>query len=296
VSNWKAAFSLPFVYCGLATDFWETFGAYRRLEKSYPSTFFVIPKKDKAGRPLDRPNGWRAARYDIDALEDELLTLIDDGCEVALHGIDAWSNTADGREERRIIQALTGRTEVGVRMHWLYFDQGSWAILDEAGFSYDSTSGYNEAVGYRAGTTQAFRPLSCERLLELPMHVMDTALFYKSHLNLSINEAMATIDQMITGVGRLGGVLTINWHDRSIAPERLWDRPYVDLLEKLSQEGAWFATASQAVAWFRKRRAFSFAGEEGIPPVDSDQPADGLPGIQIRLHRGRNDGRARMAA
>ena len=30
--------------------------------------------------------------------------------------------------------------------------------LDEAGFEYDSTVGYNDAVGYRAGTSQVFRP------------------------------------------------------------------------------------------------------------------------------------------
>ena len=43
---------------------------------------------------------------------------------------------------------------------------------------YDSTIGYNETVGYRAGTTQPYRPLAASRLLELPLHVMDTALFY----------------------------------------------------------------------------------------------------------------------
>ena len=45
--------------------------------------------------------------------------------------------------------------------------------------------GYNETVGYRAGTTQAYKPLEASRLLELPLHVMDTALFYPAYLGLS---------------------------------------------------------------------------------------------------------------
>ena len=40
-------------------------------------------------------------------------------------------------------------------MHWLYFDRIAGAAR-AAGFTYDSTWGYNEAVGYRAGTSQVF--------------------------------------------------------------------------------------------------------------------------------------------
>ena len=50
-----------------------------------------------------------------------------------------------------------------------------------AGATYDSTIGYNETVGYRAGTTQVYKPLEMTRLLELPLHVMDTAMFYPAY-------------------------------------------------------------------------------------------------------------------
>ncbi len=100
------------------------------------------------------------------------------GCEVGLHGIDAWLDSSKGREELEEIRRLTGASEIGVRMHWLYYDQQSPVALEKAGAAYDSTIGYNETVGYRAGTTQAYKPLEATRLLELPLHVMDTALFY----------------------------------------------------------------------------------------------------------------------
>jgi hypothetical protein len=175
-------------------------------------------------------------------------------------------------------------------MHWLFFDEQSPAMLEKAGFSYDSTIGYNETIGYRAGTTQAFKPLDVERILELPMHIMDTALFYSDYLNLSPKEARTVIAPLIENTARFGGVLTVNWHDRSIAPERLWDDAYIRLLEDLKGRQAWFATANQAVSWFGKRRAAmiestTFAGDAARVKVSLSQNDDDLPGLRVRLHK-----------
>ena len=51
----------------------------------------------------------------------------------------------------------------------------------------------------------------------------------------------------------------VNWHDRSLAPERLWNQCYRELLAEISRDGrAWFATAGQAVEWYRWRRSIRF--------------------------------------
>jgi hypothetical protein len=55
-----------------------------------------------------------------------------------------------------------------------------------------------------------------------------------------------------------GGVLTLNWHDRSIAPERLWGWVYKEALNELEARGARFMTAGNTVGWFRKRRGIQF--------------------------------------
>ena len=182
------------------------------------------------------------------------------GCEIGLHGIDAYINEDSGRVELAQIRQLTGSKNIGVRMHWLYFGEQSARILEKVGAAYDSTNGYNEAIGYRAGTTQVFRPLGSTRLLELPLHIMDTALFYPDRMNLSPREAAKRVNRIIAQAVEFGGVVTVNWHDRSIAPERCWDEFYVDLVRELKDQGAWFATAEQAVAWFRKRRAAAVEG------------------------------------
>src|SRR5262249_10841338 len=150
----------------------------------------------------------RAVRYELAEIKGDLQSLAAKGCEVGVHGIDAWHDVSKGRWERKTVQAVMGQAEMGVRMHWLYFDNCSPALLEKAGFSYDSSVGYNEAVGYRAGTCQAFRPLDADRLLELPLHAMDTALFFPSHMNLKPNQARAVLDGMTANFVRLGGVFT----------------------------------------------------------------------------------------
>jgi hypothetical protein len=288
ISNLAAALSLPLVYLGWMKDPWAQFDRYVKIEKGASSTFFFIPAKDNAGVPLrGRSATKRAAKYDIANMRADLRSLGKAGCELGVHGIDAWNNSTAGRRELDKLKSVTGNNELGVRMHWLYFDENSNAALEEAGFSYDSTCGYNQTVGYRAGTLQVFKPRPVQRLLELPLHVMDTALFFDGYSNFSPKHAKAAVSELIEHAVKFGGVLTFNWHDRSIAPERLWDETYIGLLEELRNRGAWVTNARQAVAWFRKRRGAeinesavqSGQGIKGLSPS-----SDGLPGLQLRIH------------
>jgi hypothetical protein len=291
VVNWMAAFSLPLVHLGLAKDFWNQFDRYIDIEKGLSSTFFVIPYKAVSGW-LDRgpAPSKRATRYDISDITCQLGRIRLANCEIGLHGIDAWRDSERGRAELERIRQVTGAQEVGVRMHWLYFNEKSPAQLENAGFSYDSTVGYNETVGYRAGTTQAFKPLMVERILELPLHIMDTALFYPAYMDLSPRQAETVVDAFVENALRFGGALTINWHDRSIAPERLWDHFYIKLLEKLKSRNVWFATSMKAVAWFRARRLAVIESDicEGktvrVKASLNENHGD-LPGLRLRVHR-----------
>ncbi len=292
LSNWAAALRLPFVHFGIAKDFWCEFDRYLELEKGLPSTFFVLPVKNYPGRIAggSAPR-FRASRYAASDIAGQIQKLLTAGCEIGLHGIDAWLDSSRGREELEEIRRITGMSDVGVRMHWLYNDQQSPLALEKAGAAYDSTIGYNETVGYRAGTTQAYKPLQASRLLELPLHVMDTALFYSSHLKLSPRQARTLISSMVDNVVQFGGSLTINWHDRSIAPERLWDTCYVNLVQELKDRGAWFSTAGQAVSWFRKRRSAVFETVSCEPNAlrakVSVPLADQLPGLRLRVYNAR---------
>jgi hypothetical protein len=117
---------------------------------------------------------------------------------------------------------------------------------------------------------------------------MDTALFYPSHLGLSQQQANSLVRPMLDNAVRFGGTLTINWHDRSFAPERLWGEFYSDLVQDLKSRGAWFSTASQTTSWSRKRRSAKFETDSSAPGgvrahVAVDQ-RDNLPALRLRVH------------
>jgi hypothetical protein len=289
--NWAAALKLPFVHMGIAKDFWHGFeDRYLELEKGLSSTFFVIPFKNDPGKNFNgQTPGFRAARYSAADIADSIRKIVAAGCEVGLHGIDAWLDSSRSHEELEEIRRLTGVSEIGVRMHWLYYDQQSPVALEKAEAAYDSTIGYNETVGYRAGTTQVYKPLEVTRLLELPLHVMDTAMFYPAYLGLSPRQAKTVVGHIADNATQLGGCLTVNWHDRSLAPERLWDTSYRDLVQDLKSRGAWFATAGEAVSWFRKRRSVVFETDckepYGVRAKATAGYDDGLPGLRLRIHR-----------
>ncbi len=294
IQNLHAAMKLPFVYLGWAEDFWAGFERrYSAMEKGLPSTYFVLPFKGIPGktRECEAPK-LRASGYSAKEIEKSLASIRDSGSEVATHGINAWLTAEEASREMREVRAESGESECGIRMHWLYFDEKSPAVLEEAGANYDSTLGYRDTVGFRCGTTQAFKPLGADRLLELPLTVMDTALFYPAYLNLSQAEAVPILRETVARVAEFGGCITVNWHDRSLAPERQWGESYEALLEDLRGRNAWFATASQAAAWFQNRRSAKFQhdekGERLVGITTAKPSKGGLPGLQLRTYSTQN--------
>jgi len=261
--NIKAAFSLPLVYAGLTKDIWFDLDRYTEIEEGIRSTFFFIPFRDQPGSCKSGPAPkYRAARYDVARNKKHIEKLLEKGHEIGLHGIDAWLNIEKAIAERETIKTLTSGECLGVRMHWLYFDINSARILEKAGFHYDSTRGYNETVGYLTGTAQVFLLPGTSNTYELPLHVMDTSLFSGKRGRLHESSAFERCNNLCNYCEKYGGVLTINWHTRSLNPERNWDDFYLYLLEYLRSRNVWFAGARQAVEWFKLRRSVQFESVE----------------------------------
>jgi hypothetical protein len=293
-TNWRAALSLPLVYFGVVPDFWLEFDRYRELERDLGSTFFFIPFKNCPGQQGKEPApARRAAKYDVLKMKEDILRLANDGCEIGLHGIDAWCNSHMARRECAVISNLTGQAEVGVRMHWLYFRSDSPDVLESAQLSYDSTFGYNDAVGFRAGTSQVFCIPPSKSLLELPLIVQDTALFYPDRMNLRDEDAMNTCIEVIEQFSRFGGVLTVNWHTRSLSPERLWGEFYKSFIARIKSSRAWFGTAQQIVNWFRARRAIEFlevcSSGDTSNLIITGPSSNGKPPFRVRVYNASKD-------
>jgi len=282
--NWRAVASLPFVYLGWANDFWEPFDWYLNVEKDLPSTYFVVPFKGRSGEKVSgRKGARRAVAYEASDHAQSLALAQRAGCEIGVHGIDAWHSVELGRNERNRISEITGEPATGIRMHWLLQDANTALVLEDGGYAYDSTVGYNETIGYRAGTSQVFRPLNAKVLLELPVQIQDGALFYPQRLDLSDSGAEKLCGNLIEDVEKFGGVLTTIWHDRSHAPERLWGEFYIRLIRKLRSLDAWFDTAGRVAGWFGRRRQVRFEQIETCDGLRTTLRYDG-PQIQPPLN------------
>ncbi|HTV00767.1 MAG TPA: hypothetical protein VMF13_09530 [Luteitalea sp.] len=283
--NVAAALSLPLVLLGARSDFWDPVAQYATANGGRPATFFVVPTRNHPGTAPDGVvHRGRAVRYEAADVSPRLRAAVAAGHEVALHGLDAWRDTQSASSELARVARASGSASRGVRMHWLYFDADSPARLDAAGFDYDSTRGYNEDVGFRTGTTQAFRAPGCMELMELPLSIMDTALFFPQRLGLSPTEGLERCAPLLEHAGRVGGALVVNWHDRSLAPERLWYEAYAHLLAEVDRRNAWYATAGDTVAWFRWRRAIRFEADGDALIVQADPASGRLPGAAVRVH------------
>ncbi|MEY4385628.1 MAG: hypothetical protein RLY20_911 [Verrucomicrobiota bacterium] len=288
-ASWAAALKLPFVYLGLAKDFWEPFEWYLKVEKGLSPTYYLIPFKHRAGDKLTRPDASRrASGYGVADIPESVTRLLQEGCEVGVHGIDAWHSVEKGREEFSAVADVAGRKEMGIRMHWLAWGEESYRVLEQAGYSYDSTSGYNEAPGYRNGATQVFKPLPARSLMELPMHVQDGALFFPGRLGLSEAAAWEKCELLMNNARQFGGVLTIIWHDRSHGPERFWGDFYVRFVDALKAQSVRFSTAAQSVAWFRARRSVTFKRvTDAAPRVALSAGGQSVnPPLRVRIHSG----------
>ncbi len=295
LKNWAAILSLPLVYARVLPDFWLPFDRYIAADGEFRSTFFLIPFPRRPGRGLNGPSSpTRSVRYAVEETRPWMSKLRSLGFEVGVHGIDAWSDLEAATGELKEVAELVGEPELGVRMHWLYFDEGSFATLDQAGFRYDTSFGYNDAAGFRAGTAQVFRPLSAERLLELPLVIQDTALFYPDRMNCTEREALPICERILDWAQELGGVSTLLWHERSLVPERQWDGTYRWLLAQLRQRGACVLPARDVVSWFDARRSVELEGatveaDRLYALADRGPETGASPALILRIHGGLTD-------
>jgi hypothetical protein len=105
---------------------------------------------------------------------------------------------------------------------------------------------------------------------------------------LSEAEALNTCRDLIHTMYLSGGALTVNWHTRSLSPERLWGDFYTELLREIQKYHVWFGTAQEIVRWFRERRALRFDSvhfeENGVRVALSSPIGSSEPPLTVRSH------------
>ena len=201
--------------------------------------------------------GYEGRRVHVNELMRDMVRR---GHEVGLHG--SYMSHRDAGElsrQRTQIGDAIGGSPPGIRQHFLRFDPAvTWTAQAGAGFAYDTTLGYNEALGFRAGIAAPFRPWDPvgrkpHDLWELPLSVMDGALFRT--LGLDADHATERVTGLLESVERSGGLAVLLWHPNA-ADERQfpgWLECYRRVLAWLAGREAWVTTAGELAAWWADR-------------------------------------------
>ena len=208
----------------------------RRCDAS--STFFLMA--DHA-HELDGPGADPYERLRPRLVE----TLLGGAAEVGLHG--SYSAAEDGGRlaaEKQKLEQLAGPVR-GQRYHFLRLDlRRNLSDMEAAGFAYDSTLGFNDAPGFRAGIAHPFRPWNLERnapcdLVEVPLAAMDVTLSAERYLDLSAGQAEERLRTLVDWAAEHGGGFAVLWHseqyDSAIKPG--WDRLYRRFMEDVRARG-----------------------------------------------------------
>ena len=183
------------------------------------------------------------------------------GFEVGLHG-SYNSALVPGRlaAEKTALEQATGLSVTSTRQHFLHWDIRTTPPLQaDAGFSADSTLGFNRNIGLRAGTSLPFRLFDFEQdravePVELPIVVSDPALIREDALELGLELARETLRAMLDRIADVAGVATVVFHPNNLEqPDYL--RLFEDVIAYGRVRGAWFASVAELDAWFRAREA-----------------------------------------
>ncbi|MDX6494277.1 MAG: hypothetical protein QOE17_263 [Gaiellales bacterium] len=183
--------------------------------------------------------------------------LASQGDEIGLHPSYTTSDhPARLEDEKRRLESITGSPVRSVRFHFLRHDaHRSLPQLDRLGFALDSSQGYADRPGMRAGFSFPYRPYDIERdrpldLVELPLAVMDATLSDERYLGLSAEDGFRRATALLERVAEAGGTVALLWHnDRFAGPyARGWDRCYERLLGWVRDRGGRLCACEDVLA------------------------------------------------
>ena len=236
---------------------YKNFKKIVQLEKRYnanSSFFFLSSEKDIFGK-----------KYNVEDVKDEISYLIEQDCEIGLHtSFYAYNNLEMIKHEKEKLERIIGKKIYGVRNHVYRFKTpDTWNLLSQAGFEYDSTFGYHDMVGFRNGMCHPYNPydLNTEQvipIIEIPPCVVDVSLF--SYMKLNADKSWILIKKLIDDVEKLGGVLTILWHNWTfsypVSYAGIFGKEWTDLYEKIlkygSEKNAWMTSGKNICNHFWK--------------------------------------------
>ncbi len=246
-----------------------------RLESEHRavSTFFFlpgVPNRRQGGRKI---LGEYPGRFDLGR---QAARIRQAGGEVELHGsFDSYDDRDQLARERESLRRQTGSDPRGIRQHFLRYRFPRTARCHEQiGMDYDSTLGFGDRPGYRCGTSFPYRLFDPSKnepmgIMEIPLVVMDGALEVAD--GGAAETSRTTVDGLLEGTERFGGVCTLLWHNTSFAEiddAGLLREIYLRALRRARSTQAWVCSCGQLLEWWRWRSGIELNAVTGESPEE----------------------------
>jgi len=218
------------------------------IKYNVKSTWFFITKDRHPGMldqytkaPLNRQ-----AYYKVTDYSKFINGLIDQGHEVGVHSLDAHWSVKLGKEELDIMRDITHQNDIGVRSHWLYFDEDvSHRKIAAAGYYYDCTLGWNDKIGIPI-VSPAYKEHDFDFHI-IPTHIQDGAIYDECYLGMSFSESKDHITNLLDKLIDNKSVITILWHNNSFDAPRFWGEGYEFIIKYLKDRECQFMTVKQFI-------------------------------------------------
>jgi len=189
-------------------------------------------------------------------LTDIMKHLRSDGFEIGLHGsFHSCVSEKELKLQKKQLEKDIDCPVYSIRQHYLRYDiTKTPSCHQRAGFSNDTSLGFNNMLGFRHGAaypyylqSQAEHPYS---VLQIPLIIQDGPLFNEN----STEEALNLCKKLIDHVINVRGGVSILWHPDALRfPERV--DVYTKLLRYIRQKNGWMTTSTN-LAEYWKNQAF----------------------------------------
>jgi len=237
--------------------------SYVSIEKKYnlKSSIFVVPRTCNKRDPRD-------PLYSLDEtikgipLKEYLKKFLSLGWDIGYHTpLISFDDKYIKDDVISFHKEITKDNLKGIRSHWLFFEPALlWDDAYDKNFLYDSSLGFNDAIGYRAGTGMPYLAWSSTSsevlpLVEIPVVIMDVTLLAKHYMNKDVDEAKTIIKRYIDDTVRYKNLLTVNWHLETSDREKYpgWLEVYEWIIKEGLKRNLWVANLSEIASHFRNR-------------------------------------------
>lgn len=242
-------------------DRYDNVGSWLALEAEcgVKSSLFFFAQNIQPWHPFDCNYGFsdRVKFEGVTTTVGQMMREISSrGWDIGVHGsINSAVRPGVLELQKEEIERVIDRAVVTCRQHYLEYDLcRTPQIQATAGLLADGTQGFNDTVGFRAGTSFPYRvwDWSMQRLLPLwqvPLHIQDGGLLRNLR---TVDQALEVCMQFLDRVQRVGGCLGVLFHPFNLATDTGFVI-YRELLREIRRRNAWGCSMREVVEWWQAR-------------------------------------------